>query len=56
MDKDKALQIVANALNLANQKGAFDLNTSATVFAALTAVQGALADRKEPEAKQEPGK
>ena len=39
MDKEQGLNIIEQALNLANSKGAFKLEESATIFAALTAIK-----------------
>jgi hypothetical protein len=39
MEKEQGLQIIEQALNLANSKGIFKLEESATVFAALTAIK-----------------
>lgn len=39
MEKEQGLQIIEQALNLANSKGAFKLEESATIFAALTTVK-----------------
>jgi len=39
MEKKQALTIIEQALNLANSKGAFKLEESATIFAAFMAVK-----------------
>lgn len=49
MEKEQGLQIIEQALNLANAKGAFKLEEAATIFAALTTVKNAF---QEPEAKE----
>lgn len=36
MDKEQALQVIEEALNLATQKGAFNLNDASQVINALT--------------------
>ena len=41
MEKEQGLNIIEQALNLANSKGAFKLEESATIFTALTAVKNA---------------
>ena len=47
MDKDQALNIIEQALQIANSKGAFKLEESATILTALTAVKNALQDSAE---------
>ena len=42
MEKEQGLQIIEQALNIANSKGAFKLEESATILTALTAVKNAL--------------
>ena len=42
MDKDQGLQIIEQALQVANSKGAFKLEESATILTALTVVKNAL--------------
>ena len=49
MEKEQGLNIIEQALNLANSKGAFKLEESATIFAALTTVKNAV---QEPEVKK----
>ena len=46
MDKDQGLQVIEQALQIANNKGAFKLEESATIFTALTAVKNAFEDLK----------
>jgi hypothetical protein len=51
MDKDQGLQVIEQALQIANSKGAFKLEESATILTALTAVKTALqgfVETKEP--------
>ena len=45
MEKEQALNIIEQALNLANSKGAFKLEESATIFAALSSVKNALQEQ-----------
>lgn len=42
MEKEKGLEIIEQALNIANSKGAFKLEESATILAALTSVKNAI--------------
>jgi len=42
MEKEQGIQIIEQALNLANSKGAFKLEESATILAALNVVKNAL--------------
>jgi len=42
MDKDQGLQVIEQALQIANSKGAFKLEESATILAALTVVKNTL--------------
>lgn len=46
MEKEQGLQIIEQALNVANSKGVFKLEESATIFAALSAVKNALQEPK----------
>lgn len=39
MEKEEAFQIIDQALNIANAKGAFKLQESATIFTALTVIK-----------------
>lgn len=39
MEKDQGLQIIEQALQVANSKGAFKLEESATIFTALTSIK-----------------
>jgi hypothetical protein len=51
MDKKQGLDIIEQALQIANSKGAFKLEESSTIFTALTVIKNAL---QEPvEAKEE---
>lgn len=45
MEKEQGLNIIEQALNLANSKGAFKLEESATIFAALNSVKNALQEQ-----------
>ena len=45
MEKEQGLNIIEQALNLANSKGAFKLEESATIFAALSSVKNALQEQ-----------
>ena len=47
MEKEQGLNIIEQALNLANSKGAFKLEESATILTALTADKNALQDSGE---------
>jgi hypothetical protein len=42
MEKEQGLQIIEQALNLANAKGVFKLEESATIFTAFITVKNAL--------------
>jgi hypothetical protein len=42
MDKDQGLQVIEQALQIANSKGVFKLEESATILTALTVVKNAL--------------
>ena len=42
MEKEQGLNIIEQALNLANSKGAFKLEESATVFAAFVVIKTAI--------------
>lgn len=42
MEKEQGLHIIEQALNLANSKGAFKLEESATIFTALTVVKNTI--------------
>ncbi len=44
MEKEQGLQIIEQALQIANSKGAFKLEESATIFTAFTTVKNALAE------------
>lgn len=46
MEKEEAFQIIDQALNIANAKGAFKLQESATIFTALTVVKNVFEDLK----------
>ena len=39
MDKDQGLQVIEQALQIANSKGAFKLEEAATIFTAFTTVK-----------------
>ena len=39
MEKEPALQVIEQALNIANSKGCFKLEESATIFTALTSIK-----------------
>ena len=41
MEKEQGLQIIEQALQIANSKGAFKLEESATIFTALNSVKNA---------------
>lgn len=45
MEKEQGLNIIEQALNLANSKGAFKLEEYATIFAALSSVKNALQEQ-----------
>ena len=47
MEKEQGLQIIEQALQIANSKGAFKLEESATILTALTAVKNVLQDSGE---------
>ena len=47
MEKEQGLQIIEQALQIANSKGAFKLEESATILTALTAVKNTLQDSVE---------
>ena len=47
MEKEQGLQIIEQALQIANSKGAFKLEESATILTALTAVKNTLQDSGE---------
>jgi len=51
MEKDQGLQIIEQALQVANSKGAFKLEESATIFTALTVIKNVL--QKPIETKEE---
>jgi hypothetical protein len=42
MDKDQGLQVIEQALQIANSKGVFKLEESATILTALTVVKNTL--------------
>jgi hypothetical protein len=42
MDKEQGLQVIEQALQIANSKGAFKLEESSTIFTALIAVKNAI--------------
>ena len=44
MEKEQGLQIIEQALQIANSKGVFKLEESATIFTAFTTVKNALAE------------
>lgn len=46
MEKEQSLQIIEQALNVANVKGVFKLEESATIFTALTIVKKVFEDLK----------
>lgn len=48
MDKDQGLQVIEQALQLANSRGVFKLEESATILTALTAVKNTLQGFGEP--------
>lgn len=52
MDKEQGLQIIEQALNLANTKGAFKLEESATILAALNVVKNSL--QESPKIEESP--
>jgi hypothetical protein len=52
MDKDQGLQVIEQALQIANSKGAFKLEEAATIFAALTTVKNAVQEPEVKEAKE----
>ena len=52
MEKEQGLQIIEQALNLANSKGAFKLEESATIFAAFLTIKNAFESVKEEEILQ----
>lgn len=47
MDTKNALQIITNALKIANKAGVFELQDSATVFAALLAIKKEIEPQEE---------
>ena len=47
MEKEQGLNIIEQALQIANSKGVFKLEESATILTALTAVKNALQDSGE---------
>lgn len=49
MEKEQGLNIIEQALNLANSKGAFKLEESATIFAALNTIKNVLQEIKQSE-------
>lgn len=51
MSEEQGLQIIEQALNLANAKGDFKLEESATIFTALTVIKNVL--QKPVETKEE---
>jgi len=56
MEKEQGLQIIEQALNLANGKGVFKLEETATIYAAFISVKNALEELKvgsQPEPKLE---
>lgn len=52
MDKEQGLQIIEQALNLANTKGAFKLEESATILVALNVVKNSL--QESPKIEESP--
>ena len=50
MEKEQSLQIIEQALNVANAKGSFKLEESATIFKALTIIKSTFEDLKHQEA------
>ena len=52
MDKEQSLQVLEQALNLASTKGAFTLQESATIFAAISTVKDLLTQPITKETKQ----
>lgn len=46
MNEEQGLQVIEQALNLANSKGAFKLEESVTIFTALTVVKKEFEDKK----------
>lgn len=46
MEKEQGLNIIEQALNVANSKGVFKLEESATIFAALSTVKNTLQEPK----------
>lgn len=49
MEKEQGLQIIEQALNVANSKGVFKLEESATIYAAFTIVKNSLQEYKDNE-------
>lgn len=47
MEKEQSLQIIEQALNVANAKGSFKLEESAAIFKALTIIKGTFEDLKQ---------
>lgn len=47
MNKDQALQIIEQALNVSSQKGVFGLQDSATLFTALSVLKQELVTKSE---------
>lgn len=55
MNENQALDILGQALNIANQKGAFELSTSAAVYSALATLTQMVVEKqniKEPVKKE----
>lgn len=52
MEKEQGLQIIEQALQIANSKGAFKLEEAATIFAALITVKNAVQEPEVKEAKE----
>ena len=46
MEKEQGLQIIEQALQVSNSKGAFKLEESATIFTALTVIKNVFEDLK----------
>ena len=44
MNEEQGLQVIEQALNLANSKGAFKLEESATIFTALTSIKNIMVE------------
>ena len=50
MEKEQSLQIIEQALNVANAKGSFKLEESAAIFKSLTVIKSTFEDLKHQEA------